>query len=176
MFLDIHELERQPLSLDQVLPPRRPGGAAGMDFGDDVWQVEPLVVHGSAELLAGEIRLRGDLKTVVEVPCARCLERTRLPVAMDFDLFYRSVQAIAREEEIEIKGDDLDIGFFHGDGLMLEDVLREQILLALPMKSICRPDCAGLCLQCGKNLNLGNCGCARAPSDPRWTPLAGLER
>jgi len=175
MFLDIHELERQPLSLDQVLPPRRPGGAAGIDFGEDLWQVEPLVVHGSAELLAGEIRLRGDLKTVVEVPCARCLERTRLPVAMDFDLFYRSVQAIAREEEIEIKGDDLDIGFFHGDGLMLEEALREQIVLALPMKSICRPDCAGLCPQCGTSRNLGKCGCAPPAPNQRWSPLARLK-
>ena len=176
MFLDIHDLERQPILLDQVLPPDRPGGPNGIDFGEDVWQVEPLIVHGSAELLAGEIRLRGDLKTEVEVPCARCLERTRRPVAVDFDLFYRSVQTIAREEEVEIRGDDLDIGFFHGDGLMLEDVLREQILLALPIKSICRPDCAGLCLQCGKNLNLGKCGCPPAPSDQRWAPLAGLKR
>ena len=170
MFLDIHDLERQPILLDQILPPGR------IDFGEDLWQVEPLIVHGDAALLAGEIRLRGDLKTAMEVPCSRCLERTRLPVAMDFDLFYRSVQTIAREEEIEIKGDDLDIGFFQGDGLMLEDALREQILLALPMKSICRPDCAGLCLQCGKNLNLAKCGCTPAPSDPRWTPLAGLKR
>ena len=115
MFLDIHDLERQPISLDQVLPPRRAGEAAGIDFGEDVWQVEPLIVHGSAELLAGEIRLRGDLQTVVEVPCARCLERTRLPVAMDFDLFYRSVQTIAREEEVEIKGDDLAINLVSPD-------------------------------------------------------------
>lgn len=165
MFLDIHKLERQPIALDQLFPPGR------IDFGEDVWQVEPLEVHGRAELVAGEMRLRGDLQTVIEVPCARCLEPTRLPVAMDFDLFYRSVQTIARNEEVEIKGDDLDIGFFHGDGLLLKDALREQILLALPMKSICRPDCAGLCSQCGRNRNLGPCGCAPAPVDERWTPL-----
>ncbi len=166
MFLDIHELERERIALDQVLPPGR------IDFGEDVWQVEPLEVHGWAELVAGEIRLRGDFRTAIEVPCARCLERTRRPVAMDFDLFYRAIQTIARDEEVEIKGNDLDIGFFHGDGLLLEDALREQILLALPMKSICRSDCAGLCPQCGRNRNLGPCGCAPAPSDERWSPLA----
>ena len=170
MFLNIHELERQPIALDQVFPPGR------IDFGEDVWQVEPLEVHGRAELVVGEMRLRGDLGTTIEVPCARCLERTRLPVAMDFDLFYRSVQTIARNEEVEIRGDDLDIGFFHGGGLLLEDALREQILLALPMKSICRPDCAGLCSQCGRNRNLAPCGCAPPPVDERWTPLAHFKR
>ena len=73
MFLDIHEIERQPIALDQLFPPGR------IDFGEDVWQVEPLEVHGRAELVAGEMRLRGDLGTTIEVPCARCLERTRLP-------------------------------------------------------------------------------------------------
>jgi uncharacterized protein len=169
MFLDINELERERMALDQAFPPGR------IDFGEDVWQVEPLDVHGWAELLAGEIRLRGELKTVMEVPCARCLQRTRRPVAVDFDLFYRSVQTIAREEEVELRGDDLDIGFFQGDGLLLEDALREQVLLALPMKSICRSDCAGLCPQCGLDRNLGLCTCPPAATDDRWTPLAGLK-
>jgi uncharacterized protein len=169
MFIDINELERERIALDQVLAPGR------IDFGEDVWQVEPLEVYGWAELVAGEIRLRGQLKTEMEVPCARCLERSRRPVATDFDLFYRSVQTIAREEEVEIRKGELDIGFFQGDGLLLEDVLREQILLALPMKSICRPDCAGLCPQCGQNRNLSACECAPAPADRRWTPLAGFK-
>jgi len=169
MFLDIHELERDRIALDQSFLPGR------IDFGEDVWEVEALDVRGWAELIAGEIRLRGDFRTVMEVPCARCLERTRRAVAMDFDLFYRPVQTIAREEEVEIKGDDLDIGFFQGDGLLLEDALREQILLALPMKSICKPDCQGLCPQCGRNRNLGPCGCAPATPDARWTPLAGFK-
>ncbi len=176
MFLHINELERAPIVLDQVLPPARPGGPGSIDFGEDIWQVEPLEVHGRAELVAEEIRLRGNLNTVLEVPCARCLERTRRPVVLDFDLFYRSIRTIAREEEVEIARDDLEIGFYHGDGLMLEEALREQILLSLPMKSICRPDCAGLCPQCGKNRNLGKCDCAPPPPDERWAPLAGLKR
>ena len=170
MFLDIHELARQKISFDQTLPPGR------IDFGEDVWQVEGLEVHGWAELVESEIRLRGTLRTAVEVPCARCLERTRRPVEMQFDLFYRSIQTISRSEEVEMKGEDLDIGFYHGDGLWLEDALREQILLSLPMKSICRTDCAGLYPQCGQNRNLGECGCRPAPVDQRWAPLARLKQ
>ncbi|OFV94957.1 MAG: hypothetical protein A3H28_13000 [Acidobacteria bacterium RIFCSPLOWO2_02_FULL_61_28] len=170
MFLDIHDLARQPIALDQTLPPGR------IDFGEDVWQVERLEVHGWAELVEEEIRLRGSLRTTIEVPCARCLERTRLPVEVEFDLFYRPIQTISRNEEVEIKGEDLDIGFYHGDGLLLEEALREQILLSLPMKSICRTDCAGLCPQCGQNRNVGECGCGPARTDERWTPLARLKR
>ena len=170
MFLDIHELARQQIALDQTLPPGR------IDFGEDVWQVERLEVHGWAELVEEEIRLRGSLRTTIEVPCARCLERTRLPVEMEFDLFYRPIQTISRNEEVEIKGEDLDIGFYHGDGLLLEEALREQILLSLPMKSICRTDCAGLCPQCGQNRNVGECGCGPARTEERWTPLARLKR
>lgn len=176
MFLNVSELERAPVVLDQVLPPAPPGSHGSIDFGEEIRQVAPLAVHGRAELVAEDIRLRGDLNTVLEVPCARCLERMRRPVALDFDLFYRSVRTIAREEEVEITRDDLEIGFYHGEGLLLEEVLREQILLSLPIKSICRPDCAGLCPQCGRNCNLGKCGCAPAPPDERWAPLAGLKR
>ena len=169
MFLDIHELARQKIALDQVLPPGR------IDFGEDIWQVESLVVHGWAELVAEEIRLCGAFRTAIEVPCARCLERTRLPVEMEFDLFYRPIRTISRNEEVEMKGEDLDIGFYHGDGLWLEEVLREQILLSLPMKSMCRTDCAGLCPQCGQNRNLAECGCRTAARKEPWAPLARLK-
>ncbi|MGH9786608.1 MAG: DUF177 domain-containing protein, partial [Terriglobia bacterium] len=96
--------------------------------------------------------------------------------AMDFDLFYRPIQTISRNEELEIKGEDLDIGFYHGDGLLLQDALREQILLTLPIKNVCRDDCAGLCPQCGQNRNLGPCACPPAPADERWAPLARLKQ
>lgn len=169
MFLDIRDLERDQMVFDgQVLPGR-------IDFGGDLRQVEPLEVRGTAALLASEIRLQGSLRTVMEVPCARCLEYTRRPVELQFDLFYRPINTIAREEEVEVRPADLDIGFYHGNGLWLEDVLKEQILLALPMKSICRPDCAGLCPQCGQNRNLADCGC-RPAADERWTPLAKLKQ
>jgi uncharacterized protein len=95
---------------------------------------------------------------------------------VDFDLFYRPIQTISRNEEVEMKGEDLDIGFYHGDGLLLEDALREQILLALPIKNICRDDCAGLCPRCGQNRNLGPCACPPSPADERWAPLARLKR
>ena len=173
MFFDIHELQRHKILFEEDLVPGRPGG---IDFGEDVWQVELLRVSGVAELVGMDIRLRGSLRTVMEVCCDRCLERTRRPVEMEFDLFYHPIQTIAREEEVEIKSEDLDIGFYHGDGLRLEDAVREQVLLSLPMKTVCRPDCAGLCARCGQNRNIARCQCEAHTADPRWAILEKLMR
>lgn len=170
MFLDIHELQRHRIQFAETLLPGR------IDFGEDVWQVANLESQGSADLVAQEIHLQGSLQTVVEVPCARCLERTRREVALEFDLSYQPIQTIAREEDVEIRGEDLNIGFYHGDGFYLEDVLREQVLLSLPMRIVCRDDCAGLCPQCGQNRNLGDCGCRPPLADVRWSPLANWRK
>ena len=59
-------------------------------------------------------------------------------------------------------------------GLRLEDVVREQVLLTLPGRTLCKEDCKGLCAQCGQNLNEGSCGCHSEVRDPRWSALAGL--
>jgi hypothetical protein len=66
---------------------------------------------------------------------------------------------MTKEEEERLKLDDTEIAFFEGEGLFLADVLAEQVLLALPMKAICRSDCRGLCPQCGVNLNNEECRC-----------------
>ncbi len=168
MFLDIHDLELRSVTFEESLAPGR------IDFGPDIRQVELLVVRGSAELLLSEIHLWGSLRTALEVSCDRCLEPTRRKAAFDFDLFYRPIQTIAKSEEVEMKPDDLEIGFYQGDGLLLEDAVKEQILLALPMKNVCRPDCAGLCPRCGKNRNLGDCGCRSPHGELRWAPLEKL--
>jgi len=73
--------------------------------------------------------------------------------------------------ELSVTDAEAEIGYYQGDGILLEDVLREQVLLALPLKVTCREDCKGLCVHCGKNLNEGPCSCATVMEDPRWTAL-----
>ena len=69
---------------------------------------------------------------------------------------------------------EAEIGYYQGEGLLLEDVLREQVLLAVPLKVTCREDCKGLCPVCGKNRNTEPCSCAPLMGDPRWSPLKEL--
>jgi len=76
--------------------------------------------------------------------------------------------------ERSITPPETEIGYYQKDSLLLEDVLREQVLLSLPVRTLCKPDCKGLCPRCGQNRNSQECSCDVGPSDPRWEALAGL--
>jgi uncharacterized protein len=108
----------------------------------------------------------------MEASCDRCLGAVEIPVSSNFDLFYRPMQSIAREEEIQIRDDEMEIGFYSGDGIELADVATEQVILSLPMKVICSTECRGLCPVCRANLNLTHCDCA--PSQ-QGSPFASLK-
>ncbi|MGZ7094338.1 MAG: YceD family protein, partial [Candidatus Angelobacter sp.] len=77
----------------------------------------------------------------------------------------------AGRDELSVTAAEAEIGYYQGEGLLLEDVLREQVLLALPLKVTCRADCKGLCPHCGKNLNHEQCSCSTELEDPRWAAL-----
>jgi uncharacterized protein len=82
--------------------------------------------------------------------------------------------ADAEATERSITAPETEIGYYQGDSLALEDVLREQVLLSLPLKTLCKPDCKGLCPRCGADRNRQPCSCDMGPSDPCWEALAGL--
>jgi uncharacterized protein len=139
--------------------------------GAEFRQTTPLKLHATAELLGEEIRIQGRLDTRLESTCDRCLGGVEIPVSCDFDLFYRPMASIAKEEEIEIPAGEMEIGFFSGDGIELADVATEQVILSVPMKVICRTECRGLCPVCGANRNLASCKCAPPQPD---SPFASL--
>jgi len=170
MFLDVKELAVRKIRIRKSYAP------GSMDYhSGEFKQAEPLEVRASAELVEGQIRITGSLQTKLELVCARCLEPVVEEVSRDFDLFYRPMKTIAKEEEVRLKEDDTEIAFFEGEGLFLADVLAEQVLLELPMKVICRGDCRGLCPHCGVNLNSEECRCESHAADPRLAPLARLK-
>ena len=170
MFLDVKELAVRKIRIRKSYAP------GSMDYhSGEFKQAGPLEVRASAELVEGQIRITGSLQTKIELVCARCLEPVVEEVSRDFDLFYRPMKTIAKEEEMRLKEDDTEIAFFQGEGLFLADVLAEQVLLALPMKVICRGDCRGLCPHCGVNLNSEECRCESHAADPRLAPLARLK-
>lgn len=170
MFLNLRELELRKVRFDEDFP------AGEIDFDlNQLRQIGPLHAEGVAELLnntLGEIRVRGRVKVDLEVPCDRCLEPVEYPVDRNFDLYYRPAPD---DEDIppELKIDDgeTEIGFYEGLGMELSDVLREYVLLSLPMRQICRADCAGICPKCGLNRNTGPCGCVEEQVNDRWAAL-----
>ena len=171
MFLDVNELAIHKVRISKDFAP------GAIDFhSQDFRQLEPLVVRATAELVEGQIRISGTMQTRLELVCARCLDEVTEEVSREFDLYYRPCKDEPRGEEIRLKDDDTEIGFFEGDGMFLTDVLAEQVLLAIPMKVICRSDCRGICPQCGANLNGEECRCEARSADPRMAPLARLKQ
>jgi uncharacterized protein len=174
MLIEIKELELHPVDFREEFSP------GAIDLGADIRQRTTLKGEGRADLVeehhgkhdvVQDIRLKGKLETSIEVPCARCLDPVVLPVKRSFDLLYRPLGVDAGHEELSITDAEAEIGYYKGEGLVLEDTLREQVLLAVPLKTICREDCKGLCPHCGNNLNERGCSCADDVEDPRWAAL-----
>jgi uncharacterized protein len=174
MFLDIKELELHPIEFKEEFQP------GVIDLGGELRQRSALKASGRAELveehhgkhkIIKDIRLRGQLTAGFELSCARCLEPVAQDVKRDFELLYRPLGADAGRDELSVTDAEAEIGYYQGEGLLLEDVLREQVLLALPLKVTCREDCKGLCPHCGRNLNQERCSCTTAVEDPRWSSL-----
>lgn len=123
-----------------------------------------------------EILLRGTVKAEVQFECDRCLSEMVVPVTQSFDLLYLPAhQNRNSREEHELTEDDLSIVYYQGHVLNLDDLVREQLELTLPMTRICKAECRGLCPECGANLNDGECACTNASMDPRWAALKGLK-
>jgi uncharacterized protein len=153
MFLDIHELERHPLDFEEVFQPDV------IDLGGEARQRTPLKASGHAEIVEEhhgkhevitDIRLRGRLSAGLELQCARCVEPVAQDIVREFELLYRPLGADAGRDELSVTDAEAEIGYYQGDGLLLEDVLR---------------------VHCGKNLNEEQCSCTTAIEDPRWTAL-----
>jgi uncharacterized protein len=171
MFLDVNELAVRKIRIRKSYVP------GTVDFHSaDFRQTEPLEVGATAELIEGQIRVFGHMHTRLEFTCARCLEPVAEEVSKDFDLFYRPAVKPPKHEEIHLTEEDVDIGFFQGNGVFLADVLAEQVNLLVPMKTICRSDCRGLCSHCGANLNHEECRCENHSVDPRFAPLARFKQ
>jgi uncharacterized protein len=177
MDFKISELEREPTDFDLELAP------GAVDFGGEAEQEGALAASGRAEVLhehrgprdiVADIRLKGHFAGNFQVPCARCVEPVGIPLEAEFDLIFRPVAADSGAAERAITAPETEIGYYQKDSLSLEDVLREQVLLALPVRTLCKPDCKGLCPRCGENRNNQACNCEAGPSDPRWEALAGL--
>jgi uncharacterized protein len=177
MLFTVADLERDPIDFSVALP------TAAMDYGGEAEQVSDLAATGRAEVLhehrgpkeiVADIRLKGSFRGIFQAPCARCVEPVEHELAEDFDLLFRPAEVDANGAEHAITTPETEIGYYENGGLALEDVLREQVLLSLPAKTLCQPDCKGLCPRCGLNRNETACSCEQGPSDPRWEALAGL--
>ena len=178
MLITVADLQVDPVEFDQHFPPE------AIDYGPDIRQVGVLDAKGRADLIVehrgheaagagypGAGRLLGAFRGAL---CAVRGAGGARRWSASFDLLYRPIGVDANGAERAISTSETEIGYYNGDGLVLEDVLREQVLLSLPEKTLCRADCKGLCPGCGRNLNTEQCSCESTEADTRWSALSDL--
>ena len=144
--------------------------------GDDFRIVAPVDFAADVRKDQEKVRLVGRLRTVLEVDCSRCLEPYQIPVDAPIDLMFLPGSSNTGLAEKKIEDEDIGVSYYHDDVIDLIEVMREQILLALPMKPLCREDCKGLCPVCGVNRNRETCECQPIWVDPRLEPLRALKK
>jgi len=151
------------------IPPE--GLEVEVDLGEPYfsrWRAEDPGLEFSDALITGGLRLerhnrdilvRGSLQGHLQMACSRCLEDFGGPVDVAFDLLLAPGPGSAGGEDEELSAPDLDVDYYSGETLDLEPLIREQIILMVPLKPLCREDCQGICPKCGAVLNLEACKC-----------------
>ena len=170
MLFDLNKLHGSREHVERTFLP------SAFDPQDEDYRVSaPVELSMDAEKASsGTFIVTGRVRTRLELTCSRCVEPFEVPVDSTFDLRYVPQTQNAGEGEHEIADDDLAIAYYRDGVLDLADLLREQFVLALPMKPLHDDACRGLCPECGANLNRTDCGHAPKWEDPRLAPLKGL--
>jgi uncharacterized protein len=140
----------------------------------DLRLIEPAEVRGQLRRKGDEVELIGSLTTTLETVCARCLKPVPIPFSAEFDERFTTAVSWRGEEQHELVSDDLNLSIFDGTDIDLDQLVREQILLAKPAQSLCREDCQGLCPVCGADRNTAACKCETQRVDSRWEKLKDL--
>jgi uncharacterized protein len=141
----------------------------------EVRLVEPGEVSGRVRRAGKEIELQGNLHAKLEAICGRCLKPVELPIQTEFTERFVPAVSWAAEELHELKPEDLNLTVFDGEAIELDELVREELLLAVPDNVLCSEDCKGLCPGCGVDRNLNECQCENEEIDSRWQKLKELQ-
>jgi len=126
--------------------------------------LKPIQIKGSVNVLQGVAELKLSVSTRLMYICSRCLE------SFEVDLDLMVDEKVSKDEQ---EGENV-VTLEEGDVLDIRDVVMNNIYLALPLKALCKVDCKGLCQDCGKNLNEGQCSCTHEEVDPRLSALKDM--
>jgi uncharacterized protein len=178
----------EPISLELLGEALGGAGSSGADTGFRA--TRPAALKAFLRKVGSGVLLEGGFTAHVRSPCKRCLVDVDLDVPVSFTLNLVP-EALARGEDADedeeggekgqaesegsFEFEDADEQLFDGKTIDLDPIVREQVLLAIPMSAVCREDCQGLCAQCGQNLNEKKCGCETKVIDPRLAPLKNIK-
>lgn len=170
MRIQLQQIPPEGLKRSELLP---------VEWADSALEGEATVVAPGVDVqvrlqrVGREILLEGEIRATMAYACDRCLEQAQQVVEAPFTLLVGPPREkdLQEEEEVELEEDDLSYLPLTGQEIVLDEVIREQLILAIPMVRRCSEECRGLCPGCGRNLNQEACTCSASPVDPRWEAL-----
>ena len=173
MIIDLRTIPTGSRSLEFDLEKDwwRSGGQRDQILGIDTSVQVKMKIYGAGDKYV----LDGELSGGLQVICDRCLEGYDRELRTVFRVFLALPVPETDQTEIELAEEDLEVDFIRGEEIDLDEIIREQIYLSLPMKSLCSENCLGLCPVCGSNLNAGNCQCDREQRHPGFLELENLK-
>jgi uncharacterized protein len=125
------------------------------------------------------IEVEGRFETAVVLVCSRCLAEFETQLRSRFALTYTPEHSDREDDlsrdEVELSPEDAGMITFNGDRIDLREGIQEQIVMALPLRPLCRESCKGLCPQCGADQNKGGCNCDHSPSSSQFSVLKKLK-
>ena len=158
------------------------GAVRAYHLDEDISELDPELIptrrlRGEVTFLrtGSGILVTGHLSTEVEAICSRCLEPMRVQLEIDVEEEFQPTVDVVTGQRLPMEEEDQALWIDHAHILDLGEVVRQDLLLALPLQPLCRETCSGLCPQCGQNLNEGTCECAAMDIDPRWSALLSLK-
>lgn len=197
MLVKIEQIKETGLQLNEpiglnLLGEALGGGESGEDTGFRA--AGPSTLKASLRKVSGGVLLEGQFTATVTSECKRCLGDVELKVPVSFTLnlvpkslvhgddYLKDDESLMEKKERSqgetggsFEMEDADQEVFDGKTIDLDPIVREQLILALPLTTVCREDCKGLCPQCGINRNDATCSCETKPVDPRLAPLKNIK-
>jgi uncharacterized protein len=160
MQIDLRELAQGQTRLEMEIT----GASVGIT-SPEVALEGPLTLTLHLDRRGDEIWIRGEIHAIALQQCSRCLVDFSQILALDFEVFCARVQNPRVESHRALDEEDGGVHMHDGKILSLDGEIREAVILGLPMRPLCKEDCAGLCPRCGEDRNLGPCRCARVPAE-----------
>ena len=170
MKLRIDDITAEARSLSFAEPEKEINHALQSGPVREYHLLRPVGVDLSFYRAGMELFLEGTVEAQTTANCARCAEEFKTSAHRSFR-YVLAPKSLSDEDGSDPRSEDLEFSFYEGDYVDVSPLIREQVLLALAERPLCREDCKGLCARCGANLNEAPCGCTQEKGDPRLAVL-----
>ncbi len=168
LTVELRALDRE----DAVIHEKGLVSSLGIDL-DPGLIASPCEIFCQVSKGGGQISAKGWVSGKLKLICDRCLKGFEEEYKSFFEVHYRPIAEAVQGEEPEkaLNPGEMETVYFDGEILDIGDQIRQTVILSVPMRSLCREDCLGLCGHCGCDLNKETCKCSGPPPDARWDAL-----